>query len=83
MSKPTDEDVPEVLRVIEAHEARKAKQRAAVPAEFAPLQERCRRLLAPVKPADDKTRAKKDFLFTGFETVEPTSCRDRISSISC
>jgi hypothetical protein len=69
MSNPTDEDVAEVLRIIEEQKARKAKQRLAIPVEFAPLQEKCRRLLAPMKPADDKTRAKKDFLFTGCRTV--------------
>jgi hypothetical protein len=72
MSNPTDEDVAEVLRILEeqkALEALKAKQRLIISAEFGPLQEKCRILLAPMKPADNKTRAKKDFLSTGFETV--------------
>jgi hypothetical protein len=83
MSNPTDEDVAEVLGVIEEQKAREAVQRLAVPAEFAPLKEKCRRLLVPMKAADDKTSAKRDFLFTACETVGPTSCPDRISSIFC
>jgi hypothetical protein len=72
MSDPTDEHVAQVLRLIEEQKvqrARKAKQRLVISTEFGPLQEKCRRLLSPMKPADDKTRAKKDFLSTAHKPV--------------
>jgi hypothetical protein len=72
MSNPIDEDVAAVLRLIEEQKAQsvqKAKQRLIISAKFGLLQEKCRRFLSPMKPADDKTRAKKDFLYTAHKPV--------------
>ena len=68
MSNPTDEGVAEVLRILEkqkAQTARRDEQRLIISAQFGPLQEKCRRLLAPMKPADARTKApSRDFLFS-------------------
>jgi hypothetical protein len=45
--------------------------KTVVPKEFASFQELARRATAPLKPADENTRAKQDFLFTGKRAIGP------------
>ncbi len=42
-----------------------------VPEEFAPLQNLTRRAVAPMRPVDEGTRARHDFLFSGKQAIGP------------